>query len=283
MKYIVPDYYSKFKCIADKCTHNCCIGWEIDIDEFTYDYYISCIDDFGKKLKEGINHKTCSFKTDCQGRCVFLNQKGLCDIIINMGENSLCDICNDHPRFRNFYSDREEMGLGLCCEEACRLILSRNKTEFISTEDDCPEEPLTEEEKAFLINRDKIFKQIQNNNVPYLRKAELPGMTLGEIVKFYRQMERLSREWDVYLDKLKKPNEKYRLPENIVRQLGVYFLYRHGDEKFASHGVGFIETLCGSLGENPAFDEICEVCRMYSCEVEYSDINIESILHCIRQ
>ena len=33
MKIYVPDYYSEFSCIADKCSDNCCIGWEIDIDE----------------------------------------------------------------------------------------------------------------------------------------------------------------------------------------------------------------------------------------------------------
>ena len=33
MKLFAPEYYKQFKCIADKCTHSCCIGWEIDIDE----------------------------------------------------------------------------------------------------------------------------------------------------------------------------------------------------------------------------------------------------------
>ena len=33
MDIFAPSYYKKFKCIADKCHHNCCIGWEIDIDD----------------------------------------------------------------------------------------------------------------------------------------------------------------------------------------------------------------------------------------------------------
>ena len=32
MKIIAPNYYPAFRCIADKCRHSCCIGWEIDID-----------------------------------------------------------------------------------------------------------------------------------------------------------------------------------------------------------------------------------------------------------
>lgn len=36
----VPSYYKTFQCIADKCEHSCCIGWEIDIDEDSYEYYM---------------------------------------------------------------------------------------------------------------------------------------------------------------------------------------------------------------------------------------------------
>ena len=39
MKLYAPSYYKKFKCIADKCEHSCCIGWEIDIDEETLEKY----------------------------------------------------------------------------------------------------------------------------------------------------------------------------------------------------------------------------------------------------
>ena len=52
--HIYPDYYKKFKCIADKCKHNCCIGWEIDIDNNTYDFYKKLTGDFAKKIIENI-------------------------------------------------------------------------------------------------------------------------------------------------------------------------------------------------------------------------------------
>ena len=41
MKEVFPNYYKKFKCIADKCKHNCCIGWEIDIDNDTLEFYFN--------------------------------------------------------------------------------------------------------------------------------------------------------------------------------------------------------------------------------------------------
>ena len=52
---VYPDYYNEFTCIATKCSHNCCIGWEIDIDRDSFDFYSSLTGDFGKKLKENID------------------------------------------------------------------------------------------------------------------------------------------------------------------------------------------------------------------------------------
>lgn len=50
MTVTVPSYYKDFKCIANKCRHSCCIGWEIDIDDETFDFYKSVKGDFGKNL-----------------------------------------------------------------------------------------------------------------------------------------------------------------------------------------------------------------------------------------
>ena len=48
-------------------------------------------------------------------------------IFINLGEDRLCDICREHPRFYNWFGDYTEVGLGLCCEEAERLLFSNSK------------------------------------------------------------------------------------------------------------------------------------------------------------
>ena len=127
MKLIMPSYCAAFKCSADRCSDNCCIGWEIDIDERTADFYSRVKGDFGARLEENIAHGECSSFILKGERCPFLNEKNLCDIIINLGEEHLCQICTDHPRFRNFFDSRIEIGLGLTCEEATRLILSQKE------------------------------------------------------------------------------------------------------------------------------------------------------------
>ena len=129
MKIFAPDYYRDFKCSAGDCKHSCCIGWEIDIDSETADYYKSITGEFGKRLAKNID-----FTEDggvfhlCENeRCPFLNEKGLCDIILNLGEESISQVCDDHPRFRNFFESRTEIGLGLCCEAVAKLVLEKNR------------------------------------------------------------------------------------------------------------------------------------------------------------
>ena len=86
MSLFAPNYYKKFSCIADKCNNNCCIGWEIDIDEDTlniYKYFPNII----KRVKITPNPH---FKLENNGRCPFLNNNNLCEIINNYGESNLC-------------------------------------------------------------------------------------------------------------------------------------------------------------------------------------------------
>ena len=69
-----------------------------------------------------IDEGTPAFHLDDRDRCVFLNQKNLCDIYIELGEDALCEICTQHPRFHNEYGNIRQTGLGMACEEATRLM-----------------------------------------------------------------------------------------------------------------------------------------------------------------
>ncbi|MBR4880639.1 MAG: hypothetical protein IKU19_01825, partial [Clostridia bacterium] len=55
MRCVYPDYYKNFTCIADRCRHSCCIGWEIDIDSETYEKYKKIPGEFGDRLRSGIS------------------------------------------------------------------------------------------------------------------------------------------------------------------------------------------------------------------------------------
>lgn len=50
----VPDYFSEFSCIAGDCKDSCCLGWEIDIDEDSYEYYQTLPGEVGERLRKGM-------------------------------------------------------------------------------------------------------------------------------------------------------------------------------------------------------------------------------------
>ena len=142
MKFRAPLYYKKFHCIADKCKDSCCsAGWEIDIDAETAEFYKNVNGEFGDKLRKNISSTSpCHFKLDGHNNCPFFNNNKLCDIYINLGEQHLCQICKDHPRYYEWFDKIgvKEAGVGLCCEEAARIILS-DENNFEIYEEECDE------------------------------------------------------------------------------------------------------------------------------------------------
>ena len=164
MKILVPDTYPGFKCIADACRHSCCVGWEIDIDPDTLHRYQEMSGSLGRKLNQCISlSDEPHFILTEEEKCPFLTETNLCEIILQAGDTALCQICADHPRFRNYWSDRIEMGLGLACEEAGRLILSADHPlRLIRLGEDAsePEEKPGAEEKALLDLRNRMLAAV---------------------------------------------------------------------------------------------------------------------------
>ena len=79
MKLYAPGYYKNFKCVADKCNHSCCVGWEIDVDEKTLEKYKNLNNDYKKTIIESISLEGAPhFRLTCGERCPHLDEKGLC-------------------------------------------------------------------------------------------------------------------------------------------------------------------------------------------------------------
>ena len=69
----VPTYFNEFACIGGACEDNCCIGWEVDIDDESLEVYNSVGGEFGDRLRRYMNDEN-SF-TLKNNRCPFLNDK----------------------------------------------------------------------------------------------------------------------------------------------------------------------------------------------------------------
>lgn len=299
MKLVYPEYYSQFQCIADKCRHSCCKGWEIDIDYETCSFYKTLGGEIGKKLRENIEYEgdLAHFRLSYGERCPFLNEKNLCEIILELGEDALCQICSDHPRFRNFYAEKTEIGVGLCCEEAARIILSNTQKVKLCGADD------EKNGNSFFKLREKMFEILQNREKPVKERIhelleyfglKMPDKSLSQWADIFLQLEHMDSNWTTLLHGLKTAEFSDMTEfETAFEQLAIYFIYRHLSDarfdgkydarlKFAVLGCVIIGAMCNahiSKHGMLTLADLIEIARLYSSEIEYSQENIDYLLN----
>lgn len=186
MKSRMPAYCKSFACTASKCSDNCCVGWEIDIDDKTMDIYNSVGGDFGKTLRSGIDRENGCFKLKNK-RCPFLNENNLCEIILNLGEDKLCRICTDHPRYYEWFDGLREGGVGMCCEEGARLIL-QDPNPYRYWEREIPDEDCGDYDRELadylFRQRDTAFQILQDKRLSI-------GQRLAKLLIFGEKLQRL--------------------------------------------------------------------------------------------
>lgn len=171
MRYIKPDYYDNFKCVADKCPDTCCAGWQIMIDEESMERYGAVKGDFGRRLVNSIDwQEGCFYQSD--RRCAFLNEKNLCDLYTALGSDALCNTCKNYPRHTEEYEGLRELSLSLSCPIAAEMILAQKKfPAFVEWEDE-KEEELAEEFEDFDL---MMFTQLEDARelvMKHLREAD---------------------------------------------------------------------------------------------------------------
>lgn len=299
MKQVYPSYYNKFRCIAGDCRHSCCIGWEIDVDTDTMRTYKNHPD-----ILRNIDTSAepAHFILTEGERCPFLNECGLCEIILNHGEDHLCQICADHPRFRNFFEGRTETGLGLCCEAAARLILGvPDKVTLTVTEDDGADGE-TENERQLFADREHIFGILQNRDISIDERvlkmlefadAVLPEKSMTEWAEYFMELECLDPSRDEILSRITDdcvfPDAEFAV---VFEQLLVYFVYRHlapaiEDGMFAARAafavlsyrmIRAMAAVTLAQKGSVSLGDLAEAARLYSSEVEYSEENMDEIL-----
>lgn len=304
MKLLAPSYYPNFSCIAGACKHSCCVGWEIEIDKESYERF-SLLDGGSGRILDKIHlsgGEYC-FKTDENGVCPFLNAEGLCDLIIEYTDACLCPICRDHPRFRSFFHDFTEIGLGLSCEEAARIILN-DQTPFTLIPLSGSEEDVafTEEEEELISIRDEMIGILEDTSVPIdnriralfdLAESDMNALDFNEISPFLLSLERLNEEWGALLRDLKDA-EPLDLPADFhmpLQKMCVYFVYRHMTRSLDDADLIGAILLCAFLSylawqitgracaksDHFSMDSMISIARLMSGELEYSDENIDLI------
>ena len=237
------------------------------------------------KITKSIVFDDCPHFKLCNDRCPHLNEHGLCNIILNCGEDYISDICREHPRFYNFTNLGKEMGIGMSCEEACRLILESDDFDQILELASYPGD-IEQYEYDATQDRDYVFNILKNNSSCIFNNIKLLQDSFGintnslNYTDSIPNLEYLHTENKELLLKAKKIYWNESISAELSRILA-YYVYRHCSEafdydefridlSFAIYCTGLVSTLSD-------LDTIYDIARIVSEEIEYSQDNTETI------
>ncbi len=291
-----PSYYQKFQCIADRCGHTCCTDWQVCIDQATYAKYQK-MDDMINTIEVGEDGPC--FRLCEDGRCPHLNKAGLCSIILSHGAAYLSEICRNHPRFYNrMQNGRTEAGLGIVCEEACRLILEDKTPFFLYKVDELDEENEADRFASFdsLPQRDRMISMLEENGslhqkIAALQRAfRLPALLPADgWVDRLLELEILDARWEQDLQSVQ--GKSFGLGSQYspcYLRLLIYFIYRHvsvaSNEENLRARLAFCIFSVAVIGllfeENHGdqLEDLIDWARRYSAEIEYSEDNTDELI-----
>lgn len=193
---LYPTFYHTFQCKANQCHHTCCQKWTIDVDEETAKLYQTLPTPLGEDLRKfmTVDDEGYYFMlSDKQPTCPLLREDGLCRVVLELGEDSLCDTCHMHPRFYKYIEDLELCGVGLSCEESVEKLLATEGDQLLFTIEDDDDE-FTAEDRPVLEN---IFDLLALGINPAICQFTLNHSIhyCQELVTIYKKTEPIDEEW----------------------------------------------------------------------------------------
>ncbi len=196
MLHVKPDYYDKFKCVADRCEATCCAGWQIVIDEEALLRYQSEQGEYGEVLRKRIDWEDGVFKQDCWKRCAFLTENNLCEMYQQLGKESLCVTCGNYPRHIEEFEDLREITLTVSCPEVARILLEQKEPVCFSEEEIGEEEEEFEEFDPFFFSYLEDARKIM---IAILQNRELSVAVRGGLArKMAEEMQNIIEESDLF-------------------------------------------------------------------------------------
>ncbi len=297
MKQYEFNYSKKFNCIADKCKHNCCKGWQIAVDKKTTDKYLSLAKN-DNRFKNCLNGQ---FFKMVDGICPFLDGDNLCHVIKNYGEKCLSKTCKTHPRFKSFFSNSTETGLGLYCEQAGRIILFyKPKMKTVLVKDDFKKTRLSGFERKVFAFRKKALSIAQDRTLcikerlsllTELANVDLTKNSFNKWLEIFSSLDKLKIN-EFSFNQVDKAGDFAPIVKGFEReyeQLLSYLIFRHLSRAidmldlkvrlaFVVLSFNMINHIF-SLSTTKNVENLVEVCRFFSSEIETSDDNIYRLLN----
>lgn len=319
MKLRVPDYFDEFSCLAGACPHSCCMKWEVVLDPDTVQLYQSAKGPLGDRLRAAMQPDGEDVCFPLNGdRCPFLNEDGLCEVHLTMGEAATSVTCQEHPRFTEHYGSFREIILSASCPAANALLLGSSAVlTFPAREDDIPAEegdpwltwvvplrdrllgvltdrahPLRQRFRAFLQLADAAQRCIDEEQLEALsalpdpwslpRPDAAPETDLpAEALRLLSSLEMLEPDWQTLLQQ-GETAAPAAVPEALLERIAVYLAFRYL-LKAVNDGdlLGRAEFCVFSTLAVERLAAVCglsEALRRYSCEIEHDEDNLDALL-----
>lgn len=193
-KCIQPSYVKNFKCDGKFCDCRCCRDWQILVDDDAYKKFFELDDDARAKIFQNIDVKTSNegvelrtFKMRDDGRCILLDDDGLCGIQKKYGEDFLAAICQSFPRVTYQLDENIFLqSMTLTCPVAAQIILLPSKPiKFVEVDGVTARAIITLKKKSprsvenFLKLQRLAIKLLQNRNFTINRRLKILYKNFG--------------------------------------------------------------------------------------------------------
>ena len=206
------------------------------------------------------------------------------------GEGYLSDICRLHPRFFNETARGTEVGLGMSCEEAARIILSSDGyAEFVSVGgaecSGCDFDVFPYRAEVYSILSDRKIRYAERLKMIGEKFSVSPSVLTdsewGEVLSSLEYLDALSCErFACYSSDISESIWECELERALA-----YFVYRHSSDakNYAEFRTGlgfamFCERLLSSVAKAEGvgnFADFTDLARVISEEIEYSANNTD--------
>lgn len=307
MKYIYQDFYGAFGCLASECPDTCCKGWEIIIDDKSFAKYEKSGDNITDKIKTDEDGDRVFVQKN--GECPFLDENRLCRLITKYGEEILCDVCRQHPRFIEEYGEFTEISLSPSCPGVSLILRDKDSlTQYA--------EKITDEQSEYSIDdpllgrlsalRAEFFKSLKDESLRQAVEAliknavklqeETDSVKYNYTEKKYdfigmlSELEILTDEWRGLIKNLpyEEPSELDGC-EMYLKNLASYFAYRYilkavndgnviTKAEFIKFSLECIIYIAQRYDKSlPPRDRLMHASRLYSKEIEHDEDNIEAL------
>jgi lysine-N-methylase len=216
-----------------------------------------------------------------------LDERGLCKIISNVGEEYLCHICREHPRFYN-YTSVAEVGIGMSCPEAARIILSSPDYSIFEKIGDVDADADSVEFDG-RSTRDEVYCILRDASLPYAARLDklydIYSADLGddsrwlEILDTLEYLDTAHKNLFLKYSSSRRPDGKDEYLERFL----AYLIYRHCTEAYDAEDFCsrltfclFCEQLLASLictEQAKSLQDVATLASIISEELEYSEDN----------